>query len=673
MNLPAARERARVLAEQLREHDHRYYILDDPQLSDAQYDRLRAELESLEAAHPELISPDSPTQRVGAPASTSFAPVTHHQPMQSLANCFSAQELADFIARIGKTLGRMPSLSAEPKYDGLAVSLVYRDGVLHCGATRGDGRVGEDVTNNLRTLSTVPLRLREAEPLPLVEVRGEVVMPRDGFVALNQRLAEAGLKTFVNPRNAAAGALRQLDSRITAQRPLQFFAYALGSAQGLTEQRPELRTHQQLMQLLADWGFCVSERLGACASIEACLDYYAQTLADRDALNFDIDGVVYKVDDLGLREELGEVARAPRWAIAHKFPAQEATTRLREVEFQVGRTGALTPVARLEPVFVGGVTVSNATLHNIDELRRKDLHLGDQVVVRRAGDVIPEVVRSLPEQRSATATAIELPTHCPVCGSAVERTEGEAVARCSGGFRCSAQRAESLKHFASRRAMDIDGLGDKLIEALVEHDWLKDPADIYRLDQSRLAQLPRMAEKSATNLIAAIERSKHTTLARLLYALGIREVGEVTAAQLADSFGALEPILAADAERLREVPDVGEIVAARILEFFADPRNRQLLEQLQALGVSWPAPAKTRQDGVLRGKLFVITGTLEGMSRDQAKAKIIAAGGRVSSALSSKTDFLLAGEKAGSKLAKAEKLGVPVLSQAAFEQLLVSG
>ncbi len=663
-----AGERVAALAEQLREHDYRYYVLDDPAIDDAQYDALRRELEELEQAYPELIAPDSPTQRVGAVPDSAFAAVDHLEPMLSLANCFTERELADFLERVRKALGELPSFTAEPKFDGLAVSLVYRDGRLVTGATRGDGRVGEDVTANLRTLSSVPLRLRTDRPPDLVEVRGEVVMPRAGFARLNERLASEGAKTFVNPRNAAAGALRQLDPRVTAQRPLKFFAYALGARQGWPES-VQLEDHLLLMGQLRDWGFVVTEWLEECRDQAQCLAYYEAMQARRDALDFDIDGVVYKVNHLAMREELGQVARAPRWAIAHKFPAEEAVTTLNDVEFQVGRTGALTPVARLEPVFVGGVTVSNATLHNMDELRRKDVHIGDRVVVRRAGDVIPEVLRVLPDERGEVRE-VSLPLRCPVCDSEVEQGEGEAVARCTGTLICAAQRREGLKHFASRRAMDIEGLGSKLIDLMVDAALLKTPADIYRLDGETVAALPRMAEKSAQNLIQAIDASKNTTLGRLLFALGIRDVGEVTAAQLAEEFGDIQPLMTADLERLMQVPDVGEVVATRIRHFFDDPRNRELIDELVGLGLRWPKPAARPQDGPLKNQSFVITGTLEGLTRDEAKARILAAGGRVSSALSAKTDFLLAGEKAGSKLAKAEKLGVPVIDLMAFERML---
>ena len=663
------RQRAEALAQELREHDYRYYVLDDPTITDAEYDRLRRELESLEQQYPELITPDSPTQRVGAKPDTAFEPVEHQEPMLSLANCFSEQELDEFLQRVERELGEIPEFTAEPKFDGLAVSLVYRDGVLTSGATRGDGRVGEDVTANLRTINSVPLRLRGDRPPKLVEVRGEVVMPRDGFAALNRRLEADGSRTFVNPRNAAAGALRQLDPQVTAQRPLKFFAYGLGAVRGWpSKQRPG--QHLTLMRQLRDWGFVITEQMSRCRDRDACLAYYRSIEQQRQSLDFDIDGVVYKVNDLQLREELGQVARAPRWAIAHKFAAEEASTQLRDVEFQVGRTGALTPVARLEPVFVGGVTVSNATLHNMDEVRRKDVHIGDTVIVRRAGDVIPEVVRAVAEKRPDKARSIELPDSCPVCGSEIEQAEGEAVARCAGVLVCAAQRREGLKHFASRRAMDIEGLGSKLVDLMVDEEMLTTPADIYRLDVDAVAGLPRMAEKSAANLIAAIEASKRTTLGRFLFALGIRDVGEVTAAQLAEDFGELDTLMSADLERLQEVPDVGEVVATRIRHFFDDARNRDLISELQSLGVHWPAQQRAAADGPLNNQTFVITGTLADMTRDEAKERIVAAGGRVSSSLSGKTDFLLAGEKAGSKLAKAEKLGVPVIDQAALEKML---
>lgn len=669
MSLSQARARAAKLAQELREHDYRYYVQDDPLIADAEYDRLRRELELLEQEFPELISAESPTQRVGAPSDTAFQAVEHRQPMLSLGNCFSDEELREFFARVERGLGQQAVMTAEPKFDGLAVNLLYEDGVLSSGATRGDGRVGEDVTANLRTLNSVPLRLRGEAVPALVEVRGEVVMPRSGFKALNDRLVEAGSKTFVNPRNAAAGALRQLNPQVTAQRPLKFFAYATGALQGWPEAVDRPLRHRDLMRNLAEWGFVVSDLLAPCETLESCLEYYAAMQRRREQLDFDIDGVVYKVDDLAQREELGQVARAPRWAIAHKFPAEEATTRLLDVEFQVGRTGALTPVARLEPVFVGGVTVSNATLHNMDEIRRKDVRIGDRVVVRRAGDVIPEVLGPVPAAREDTVQEIRLPDACPVCGSEVEQAEDQAVARCSGVLLCAAQRREGLKHFASRRAMDIEGLGAKLIDLLVDQEMLRSPADIYQLSLEQLAALPRMAEKSARNVLAAIDRSKQTTLARFLFALGIRDVGEVTAAQLADDFGDIQALMDADTQRLQQVQDVGEVVATRIRHFFADSRNREQIEALRAAGVHWPRPRPV-SEGPLSGKTFVITGTLDGLSRDEAKQKIQAAGGRVSSALSSKTDFLLAGEKAGSKLSKAEKLGVAILNQAAWQRML---
>ncbi|MGJ8670688.1 MAG: NAD-dependent DNA ligase LigA, partial [Oceanococcus sp.] len=609
--------------------------------------------------------------RVGAPRDQSFASIEHLQAMLSLGNCFSEQELADFLQRVSKLVGHLPAFTAEPKFDGLAVSLVYRNGLLSSGATRGDGRFGEDVTANLRTLrGSVPLRLRGEHIPELLEVRGEVVMPKAGFAALNSRLQQAGQKAFVNPRNAAAGALRQLDPAITAQRPLKFFAYGLGQSEGVLELPDAPQRHSQLMAQLAHWGFVVTEWFRQCQSLADCMAYYQDIQQRRDALDFDIDGVVYKIDDLALRQEAGQVARAPRWAIAHKFPAEEASTKIRDVEFQVGRTGALTPVARLEPVFVGGVTVSNATLHNMDEIERKDVRIGDTVVVRRAGDVIPEVARVLVEKRPAHSQPIVLPNFCPVCGAPVVRTPEEAVARCTGNLSCGAQLREGLKHFVSRKAMDIDGLGDKLIDVLVDQSLVSSPADIYRLKAEQIATLPRMAQKSADNVIAAIQRSKDTQLGRFLFALGIRDVGEVTAAQLAENFVDIDSMISADEERLLAVPDVGEIVAQRIRAFFNSEINRQLIAELRSLGVHWPETVPVQEGGALDGQLFVITGTLDGMSRDDAKQRIVLAGGRVSSSLSGKTDFLLAGEKAGSKLAKAEKLGVAILNQAAFEKML---
>lgn len=653
------KQRAKELRAELAEHAQRYYVLDDPTLSDADYDRLYRELESIEADHPELISPDSPTQRVGAAPSTAFDPVTHRQPMQSLGNAFSADEIREFDTRVRKAASDPDApvtYAIEPKMDGLAISITYEQGQLVRAATRGDGTTGEDVTANIRTIQSIPLRLR-GDALPsVVEVRGEVFLPLEGFAAMNAAQAEKGEKAYVNPRNAAAGSLRQLDPAVTAQRPLAVFCYALGAVEGFAMPA----SHSALMTQLADWGLPVSPHNQTVQGIDAGLARYEALLEQRGSLPFEIDGVVYKVDDLALRDELGSVARAPRWAIAHKFPAEEATTTLEAVDFQVGRTGALTPVARLTPVFVGGVTVSNATLHNMDEIARKDVRIGDTVVIRRAGDVIPEVARVLLEHRPKTAKEIRMLEYCPVCDSDVRRTDGEAVARCTGGLVCRAQREAALRHFVSRGAMDIEGFGAKLVTALIEADLLHSPSDIFALTAEQLAGLDRMGDKSAANLLAAIEASKQTSFARFIFALGIREVGEVTARSLAAHFGTLEALMAADLDALEQVPDVGPIVAAHLHGFLAEAHNRTVIQALVDAGVHWPAPT-VAEGGALQGKTLVITGTLDGISRDEARAEIEAAGGRVTSSVSKKTDYLLAGEAAGSKLAKAEKLGVTVL------------
>ena len=684
MNLtqtPARTEaRAASLRRQLQEHSYRYYVLTAPTIDDAEYDRLFRELQVLEQAHPELRTIDSPTQRVGAAPLKEFAAVEHRLPMQSLNNAFDEGELREFDRRVRELLGRdRIEYVAEPKLDGLAIALIYEHGVLMRGATRGDGHSGEDVTENLRTVGSIPLRLQHDQP-PLIEVRGEVYMPRAGFERMNRALADAGQKTFVNPRNAAAGSLRQLDPSITASRPLAFYAYAHGAHDGWSLPA----THAEILEQFRRWGLPVSTLIETAAGIDACLDYYARMQARRADLDFGIDGVVYKLNDLAGREEMGSVARAPRWAVAHKFPAEEAITVLENVEFQVGRTGALTPVARLKPVFVGGATVSNATLHNIDEIERKDIRVGDTVVVRRAGDVIPEVKSVVLDQRPAGAREIKLPQVCPVCGAAVERPEGEAVARCSAGLTCRAQLHGALLHFVSRKAMDIDGLGKKLLTQLIETGQLRSPADIYRLDAQTLAALERMGEKSADNLVAAIERSKATTLERFLYALGIRDVGETTALALARHFGTLEALIGAaridaptmhaekDKERcprLRSVTDIGPTVAAHLASFLTESRNLDVIDALRKAGVHWPQ-AQAAAHGALTGMTFVITGILPDMSRDEAAALIAAQGGKLSSSVSVKTDYLLAGGAAGSKLAKAEKLGVPVIDLEGLHRLM---
>ena len=668
----AIRKQVDSLREQIRHHNYRYHVLDDPEIPDATYDRLVRELQALEEKHPELVTPDSPTQRVGAAPVSAFGTVAHELPMLSLDNAFSEEELRDFHRRVTQRLDvdidAPLSYAAEPKLDGAAVSLLYEDGELVRGATRGDGTTGENITHNIRTIEAVPLRLIGHGYPARLEVRGEVFMPRAGFTAFNQQAEAKGEKTFVNPRNAAAGSLRQLDPRLTAERPLDIYVYSVGIHDGGT--LPD--RHSEILDALQGWGFKVCPERRVVDGIDGCLAFYADIGARRDDLRYDIDGVVYKVDRLDYQQSLGFVSRAPRWAIAHKFPAQEELTVVRDVEFQVGRTGALTPVARLEPVFVGGVTVSNATLHNMDELNRKDVRVGDSVIVRRAGDVIPEVVKVVRDRRPKRTRRVKMPTECPVCGSAVVREAEEAVARCTGGLYCAAQRAEALKHFVSRRALDVDGMGGKLIEQLVALDRIQTPADLFTLDRDELVAMERMGDKSADNLLAAIEASKQTSLARFLYALGIREVGEATAAGLAAHYGKLEAILAADEAALQEVPDVGPIVAARIHAFFAEPHNRDVIERLVASGVSWPESesVKPAADGALSGKTFVLTGTLSGMTRNDAKDRIVAAGGKVTGSVSKKTDYVVAGDKAGSKLTKAQNLGITILDEVELEKLL---
>jgi DNA ligase (NAD+) len=659
----------RALREQLGYHNYRYYVLDDPEVPDAEYDRLMAELRGLEAAHPELVTPDSPTQRVSGEPAREFGEVVHRVPMLSLDNAFSEDDIRSFDRRIHERLDTAGQIaySCEPKLDGLAVSLLYEDGRLVRGATRGDGLRGEDVTANLRTVKSVPLELRgEGYPARL-EVRGEVFMSIRGFEAMNARAAEQGEKVFVNPRNAAAGSLRQLDPRITATRPLEIVCYGVGHVDGGS--LPD--RHSGILAKLRDWGLRTSPEARLVEGADGLLAYYEEMGRRRHELGYQIDGVVYKVDSLDAQRVLGFVARAPRWAVAHKFPAQEEMTTVREVEWQVGRTGALTPVARLAPVFVGGVTVTNATLHNFDELRRKDVHVGDTVIIRRAGDVIPEVVRVIVERRPDDARVPELPAACPVCGSDVERPEGEAIARCTGGLYCAAQRKESLKHFAARRAMDIQGLGDKLIDQLVDAGLVKDASDLYRLDVEALGGLERMGEKSARKLAESLERSKDTTLARFLFALGIRDVGEATAAALAEHFRTLDAMIGRSAEEFEAVRDVGPVVAQHVAAFFGERHNLEVVERLRRSGVRWPdiAAISTAGEGPLSGKTFVLTGTLSGMPRADAEEFIRRHGGRVSGSVSAKTSFVIAGEAAGSKLEKARALGVEVLTEAQFEEM----
>ncbi|VAW89300.1 DNA ligase (NAD(+)) [hydrothermal vent metagenome] len=658
---------------EINHHNHQYYVLDDPQIPDAEYDRLMQQLQALELQAPELITPDSPTQRVGAKPLSGFDEVVHAVAMLSLDNAFSDDDMLAFDARITKGLEvDEVSYCAEPKLDGLAVSLRYENGLLVRAATRGDGRVGEDITRNVRTIGSVPLRLMGEDFPPVLEVRGEVYMPRAGFDALNKRQRDHDEKPFANPRNAAAGSLRQLDPEITATRPLAMYCYGVGE---VDEQRlPTL--HSAILARLKEWGLRVSPETEEVRGVAGCLAYYRKIGEQRDALPYEIDGVVFKVNSLKQQQSLGFVSRAPRWAIAHKFPAQEEMTRLIDIDIQVGRTGALTPVARLEPVFVGGVTVTNATLHNEDEVRRKDVRGGDMVVVRRAGDVIPEVVSVVLAQRPDDARAFVMPTDCPVCGSEVRRVEGEAVSRCSGGLYCSAQRKEAIKHFASRRAMDIEGLGDKLVEQLVEIGWLNSVADLYdrsALPHERLAGMERMGDKSADNLIAAIDKSKQTSLARFLFSLGIREVGQATAQSLANHFGQLPAIMDADEEALLAVADVGPVVVANLRAFFHESHNREVIESLQRLGVQWPdVAAKRDQPQPLAGQIFVLTGSMESMTRDEAKGKLQALGAKVTGSVSKKTSYLVVGADPGSKRDKAEKLGVPILDEAALESLLAA-
>jgi DNA ligase (NAD+) len=661
MSDSSLRERLRALRDQLHHHSYQYYVLDAPEIPDVEYDRLFRELQEIEAQHPEWLTPDSPSQRVGAEPLPSFNQVRHETPMLSLDNVFSEQELLDFDRRVKSRLDDAATLTyaCEPKLDGIAVSLLYVDGILVRGATRGDGRVGEDITQNVRTIASIPLRLRGEDWPEELEVRGEIYMPRAGFERINALGRETDGKVFVNPRNAAAGSLRQLDSRITAKRPLEMSCYGIA----LQEGEALFETHSEGLQRLRDWGFLVSPELRVVDSIEGCLAYYEGLLARRDALAYDIDGIVFKVDSLALQVELGFVSRAPRWAIAHKFPAQEEITLLRDVEFQVGRTGAVTPVAKLEPVFVGGVTVSNASLHNFDEIARLGVMVGDYVVVRRAGDVIPQIVQVVLERRPKNAVDIIAPTHCPVCESALERAPGEAVLRCSGGLVCGAQRKEAIKHFASRKAMDIDGLGDKLVEQFVDAGLIETIADLYLLTVEQIANLERMGQKSAENLIAALDKSRATTLPRFLYSLGIREVGEATALNLARHFGGLPELMAATEEMLIEVEDVGPIVASHIHAFFETEFNRDVVQQLCDRGVNWPAAQKQGGEQPLAGQTWVLTGNLEAMTRSEAKEKLQALGAKVAGSVSAKTDCVAAGASAGSKLAKAEALGVKVIDE----------
>jgi DNA ligase (NAD+) len=664
-----AEKRVAHLRQNIARADYQYYVLDNPDLPDGEYDKLMIELRALEAQYPDLVTPDSPTQRVSGEPVAAFGVVTHKVPMLSLDNAFTDEDVLAFDRRIHERLGPDAEADleyvAEPKLDGLAVTVIYRDGKLERAATRGDGVKGEDVTANVRTIHKVPHKLK-GHPPDVVEVRGEVFMPIKGFERMNRLLREQGEKVYINPRNSAAGSLRQLDPRITAKRPLDMFFYAIGIVEGGTV--PD--TQWGLLEAFEKWGLPVSPAATLVKGVEGLLGYFARMGEKRSSLTYQIDGVVYKLNRRADQERLGFVSRAPRWATAHKFPAEEATTTVLKIEFQVGRTGALTPVARLEPVFVGGVTVTNVTLHNIDEVRRKDVRVGDTVVVRRAGDVIPEVVRVV-KHISDDAPKVELPSVCPVCGSEVIQAEGEAVARCTGGFTCRAQRQEALRHFAGRRAMDIEGLGDKIIEQLVEQDLVKSPADLYTLTLEQLSELERMGEKSAANLVQAIGKSRDTTLPRFLFALGIRDVGEATALALAQHFGKLEKLLDASVDEIQLVQDVGPVVAAHVAAFFASPDHRKVIARLRKEGVAWADVERPSVKGQpFAGMTFVITGTLESMSREEAQEALVALGAKVSGSVSKKTRYVVAGADPGSKLKKATELGVEVLDEAQFTTLL---
>ncbi|MFV0597172.1 NAD-dependent DNA ligase LigA [Shewanella sp.] len=659
-----------ALCQSLNEHNIRYYVDDAPSITDSEYDRLMQQLKQLEAEYPQFVAADSPTQRVGGMALAKFEQITHLKPMLSLDNAFDEADFSAFHKRVNDRVGQV-SFCCEPKLDGLAVSILYRNGVLERAATRGDGTVGEDITENVKTIKSIPLKLRGDNYPELVEVRGEAFMPKAAFEALNERARLKDEKLFVNPRNAAAGSLRQLDSKITASRSLSFYAYALGVVEPTSHELA--KTHYEQLQQLKSWGLPVSSEIKVCDELSQVFAYYQDILTRRTDLPFEIDGVVMKVNDITQQQTLGFVAKSPRWAIAYKFPAQEEMTLLEGVDFQVGRTGAVTPVARLKPVFVGGVTVSNATLHNADEIARLGVMVGDTVIIRRAGDVIPQIVAIVPERRLEDAKAIAFPQHCPVCGSLVERLEGEAVARCSGGLFCEAQRKEAIKHFASRKALDIDGMGDKIVEQLIDKELVQSPADLFKLTASMMTMLDRMGMKSATNLALAIEAAKTTTLPRFLYALGIREVGEATAANLATHFGSLEALREATIEQLIQVEDIGEVVAQHVAHFFAQPHNLKVIDALIAAGVNWPAiAAPSADEQPLKGQTWVLTGTLNQLNRNDAKAQLQALGAKVAGSVSKNTDCLVAGEAAGSKLAKAQELGVKVIGEDELLALLAA-
>jgi DNA ligase (NAD+) len=672
MDMKSIQHQIEALRTEINEHNYRYHVLAEPTIPDAEYDKLFRLLMSLEAEYPEYHSNHSPTERVGGAPLKEFPEAQHKTPMLSLDNAFSETEVLAFEQRMRDRLKKsiVFHFSCEPKLDGIAVSLTYENGLFVSGATRGDGTVGEQITENLKTISMIPLSLiKNQYPIPkILEVRGEVFMPKQGFKILNEQAIAKGEKIFANPRNAAAGSLRQLDSKITATRPLHFYAYGMGTIEG---QSPLLVSQTEKLNYLKTLGFPICSENYRATGIEACLAYYQQLSTKRKNLPFEIDGVVYKVDEEDLQKSLGFISRAPRWAIAHKFPAEEALTTLLDVEFQVGRTGALTPVARLKPIFVGGATISNATLHNMDEIERKDIRLQDTVIVRRAGDVIPEVVSVVLEKRTPTAIQISLPKVCPVCGSIVIREAGEAAARCMGGLSCSAQLKESIVHFASRRALNIEGLGDKLVNQLVDSQQVKTVADLYTLNLNTLAELERMGEKSAQNLLEAIQKSKKTTFARFIYSLGIREVGETTAQNLMASFATMDELMAASYENLLKIPDVGPVVANHLVTFFREPHNITVIDALLKQEIYWPKPeVKSKEALTLSGQIFVLTGSLSSLTREKAKEKLIALGAKLSESVSKKTHFVVAGEEAGSKLNKAQALGVPVLDEAAFLALL---
>ncbi|WP_084632233.1 NAD-dependent DNA ligase LigA [Oceanospirillum maris] len=663
-------QRTETLRQQLNDHNYRYYVEDAPSIPDVEYDRLMRQLQALEAEYPELQSPDSPSQRVGAAPLSAFTQVAHRIPMLSLDNAFDDDEFARFNQRVKERLNTDGDIeyACEPKLDGIALSLRYESGLLVQAATRGDGQTGEDITQNVKTIGSVPLRLKGTNLPSVLEVRGEVYMPKAGFESLNQTAKETDDKVFVNPRNAAAGSLRQLDSRITAKRPLEFCAYSVGEvSEGFLPER-----HSEVLAVLSEVGFRLNPELKVVTGVQGCLDYYRDLGERRSQLAFEIDGIVFKTNRLDFQQRLGFVSRAPRWAIAYKFPAQEEMTQLNGVEFQVGRTGAITPVARLKPVYVGGVTVSNATLHNADEIARLGVKVGDTVIVRRAGDVIPQVVSVVLDKRPSDAIDITFPSTCPVCGSETERAEGEAIVRCSGGLVCAAQRKEGIKHFASRKALDVDGLGDKLVEILVDKGLVNRLTDLFHLELESIAALERMGPKSAQNLLDALEKSKSTTLPRFIYSLGIREVGEVTAKQLAKHFCTIKAIINATEEALLAVPDVGPIVAHHIVTFFRQPHNLEMLEALLAEGIHWPdvEPQPPVETLPLAGKVLVLTGTLIELSRTDAKVALEALGAKVTGSVSKKTDLVVAGEAAGSKLAKAEQLGIEVTDEAGLKALL---